>query len=95
MIRRLIAGQLAKFERRYDYDMSYARDILDADLGAFLKCSRLRQFADVAFDAHEPLRLDDRPDVVEHGAGDRGGPDRGQQHRQDAAARRADEHSRK
>ena len=61
------------------------------DLGAFLKVSRLRQLADIAFDAHQALRLDDRTDVVEHDAGDRGRPDGGQQHRQDPAARCADE----
>ena len=65
------------------------------DLGAFLEGSWLRQLADVAFDAHQSLRLDDRTNVVEHGTGDCRWPDGCQQHRQDAAARSADKDGRK
>jgi hypothetical protein len=35
MIRWFIHRRLAAFEREFDYDMSYARDILDAGIGAF------------------------------------------------------------
>lgn len=40
MIHWLIRRKLAAFEREFDYDMSYARDLLAADLGAFLKFAR-------------------------------------------------------
>ena len=61
------------------------------DLGAFLEGSRLRQLANIALDPHQPRRLDYRTDVVEHAACDRGRPQGGKQHRQDAAARGANE----
>lgn len=44
MLKTFIRGQLAKFERDFGYDMSYAREILDADLGAFIKFSQLTPF---------------------------------------------------
>ena len=37
MLKWLIRKRLAAFEREYDYDMSYARDILEADPGALLR----------------------------------------------------------
>jgi hypothetical protein len=37
MLKWLIRRRLAGFEREYSYSMDYARDILDADLGALLK----------------------------------------------------------
>ena len=40
---------------------------------------------------HQPLGVDHGPDVVEDDAGDRAGPRRAEQHRQDAAARGAEE----
>lgn len=36
MLKRLIKMRIAAFERRYGYDMSYGRDLLDADLAAFM-----------------------------------------------------------
>lgn len=41
MLKSLISAQIARFERRYDYDMSYARELLAIDTGAFLKFSRV------------------------------------------------------
>lgn len=40
MIRWMIERKLAAFEKEFDYDMSYARDVLAADLGAFMKFAR-------------------------------------------------------
>ena len=62
------------------------------DFGAFAEITRLRQFADITFDAREALRLDHRPDIVQHGAGDRGRMRHTEQHGEKAAARTADEH---
>jgi hypothetical protein len=41
MLRWLIRNRLAAFERRFDYDMSYARHILATDLRAFLAFARV------------------------------------------------------
>lgn len=41
MLRWFIRRRLAAFEREFDYDMSYARDVLDADLGAFLRFAQI------------------------------------------------------
>lgn len=41
MLRWLIHRKLAAFEREFAYDMSYARDVLDADLGAFLRFAQM------------------------------------------------------
>lgn len=41
MLRWLIRRKLAAFEREFGYDMSYARDVLDADLGAFLRFAQV------------------------------------------------------
>lgn len=41
MLKWLIRRKLTAFEREFEYDMSYARDVLDADLGAFLKLARV------------------------------------------------------
>ncbi|MFO0611794.1 MAG: hypothetical protein U0414_04340 [Polyangiaceae bacterium] len=57
MIKWWIGRKLAAFEREFDYDMSYARDVLAADLGAFMKFARAAELsgyrkgvpADVAF----------------------------------------------
>ncbi len=40
MIKWLIRRRIAAFERSFDYDLGYAREILDADTGAFLKLAR-------------------------------------------------------
>lgn len=45
MLKSFIKSQIAKFERAYDYDMSYARDLLDADLRAFLAFNRVMPLA--------------------------------------------------
>jgi len=36
MLKRLLGAYLDRFGRRWDYDVSYARDVLNADLRAFL-----------------------------------------------------------
>ena len=64
------------------------------DLRAFLESSRLRQLANIAFDAHQPLRLEHRANIVENGSGNRGRPDGGEQHGQDSTARGADKNRR-
>ena len=51
---------------------------------------RPRQRADIAADAHQPLGLDHRADVVEHGAAQQGGTRRCGDHDVQAAARGAD-----
>jgi hypothetical protein len=43
MLKWLIRNRLAAFEKMYDYDISYARDILAADVGAFLAFARLQK----------------------------------------------------
>ena len=53
---------------------------------------RLRRAADVGLDAGEPVRLDDRADVIEHERGNRCRAGDAHQHADDAAARRADDH---
>lgn len=50
MLKSLLATQIAKFERRYDYDMSYARELLAIDTGAFLKFSRVMAISRYARD---------------------------------------------
>src|SRR5687768_8315490 len=42
MLRWFIRRRLAAFERQYQYDLGYAREVLDADLGAFLAMARLQ-----------------------------------------------------
>jgi hypothetical protein len=41
MLKWIIRNRLAAFERKYDYDMSYAREILAADTGAFFAFGKL------------------------------------------------------
>jgi hypothetical protein len=41
MLRWFIRRRLVAFERQYQYDLGYARDLLDADVGAFLALARL------------------------------------------------------
>ena len=62
------------------------------DVGRLMQARHPRQLADIALDPHQALRVDDRADIVEDAAGERGRPRRGEQHGQDPAARRADEH---
>jgi hypothetical protein len=42
MLRWLLRRRLAAFEREFDYDVSYARDILAADPGALLRFGRVQ-----------------------------------------------------
>ncbi len=51
MIRWFLNRQMRAFERKFDYDMSYARDILDADFGAFWSFSRISGMASYRKDA--------------------------------------------
>ncbi|MDM4771180.1 hypothetical protein [Solimonas sp. SE-A11] len=41
MIKSLINRQISKFERAYDYDMSYARDLLETDLRALMAFNKV------------------------------------------------------
>lgn len=41
MLKRIIRSRLAAFERANDYDMSYARALLEADLSAFMAFAKL------------------------------------------------------
>lgn len=45
MLKWLIRRRLAAFEREYDYDVSYGRDILDADLRAALAFNKFNALA--------------------------------------------------
>lgn len=44
MLKAFLRAQLGKFEKAYGYDMSYGREILDADLSGFLKFFRAMAF---------------------------------------------------
>ena len=61
MLRWLLRRQIAAFEKRYDYDMSYARDLLAADPGALLALARLsglsRYRRDVPADVYFAAKL--------------------------------------
>jgi hypothetical protein len=46
MIRWFLNRRLRTFEKRFDYDLSYAREILDADLGAIWHVSQIGKAAD-------------------------------------------------
>ena len=41
LIKTIIASRIAAFERTYDYDMTYARELLTADTKAFLAFAKL------------------------------------------------------
>ena len=41
MLRWLRRREIAAFEREFDYDMGYARDVLAADVGALMRFSRV------------------------------------------------------
>ncbi|HSW12918.1 MAG TPA: hypothetical protein VLI06_08780 [Solimonas sp.] len=45
MLKAIIKTQIARFERAYDYDMSYARDLLATDLRAMLIFNRVMPLA--------------------------------------------------
>lgn len=45
MLKSFIRAQIGKFERAYDYDMSYARELLDIDVRAFLTFNRVMPLA--------------------------------------------------
>jgi len=51
MIKWLIRRRLDAFEREYDYDLSYGRDILDASVRAALALSRVMSFSKYRQDA--------------------------------------------
>ncbi len=61
MLKWLIRNRLAAFERTFEYDMSYARDILDTDVGAFLAFARVQKMGtyrkDVPVDVHYAAKL--------------------------------------
>lgn len=55
MLRWLLRRRLDAFEREYGYDPTYLRELLDADLGAFLRFAKVMEIAhyrkDVPLDA--------------------------------------------
>jgi hypothetical protein len=51
MLNWLIKGQIRSFERQYDYDMSYAREILESDPSAFRKFMKIMGMASYRKDA--------------------------------------------
>ena len=61
MLKWLIRNRLAAFQRRFGYDLDYARAILDADTGAFLRLARLdgltRYRRDIPFDVYYAAKL--------------------------------------
>jgi hypothetical protein len=61
MLKWLIRRRLAAFQRKYDYNVDYARDILEADTAALLRFGRLdglsRYRRDVPFDAYYAAKL--------------------------------------
>ena len=61
MLKWLIRKRLAAFQNKFGYDVDYARDILDADLGAFLSFARLGGLAahrrDVPRDVYYAVKL--------------------------------------
>jgi len=46
MLKWLMRRRVAAFEREWDYDMGYVRELLDADLGAVLALSKVMAMAD-------------------------------------------------
>jgi hypothetical protein len=61
MVKWLIRRKLAAYERAFGYDMTYAREILDADLGALLAFARIQKMTeykrDVPRDAYYAAKL--------------------------------------
>jgi hypothetical protein len=61
MLKWLIRNRLAAFQRKFDYNLDYAREILDADTGAFLRFARLdgltRYRRDVPADVYYAVKL--------------------------------------
>jgi hypothetical protein len=55
MVKWLIRGRLAAFEKKFGYDTSYMRAMLDTDLGAFLRFARVTGISTYRRDA--PLAL--------------------------------------
>ena len=54
MLKWFIRNRVAVFEKRFDYDMSYAREILAIDLRAFLAFARLTKLGDYRRDVPKP-----------------------------------------
>jgi hypothetical protein len=61
MLKWLIRRRLAAFQRKYDYNLDYARDILAADTTALLRFGRLdglsRYCRDIPFDVYYAAKL--------------------------------------
>lgn len=50
MLKALINKRLDAYEREYGYDVSYIREVLDADVGAFLRFAKLTSISSYARD---------------------------------------------
>jgi hypothetical protein len=61
MLKWLIRNRLAAFQRKFDYNLDYARAILDADTAAFFRFARLdgmtRYCRDIPFDVYYAVKL--------------------------------------
>ncbi|HEY0479884.1 MAG TPA: hypothetical protein VGD37_20335, partial [Kofleriaceae bacterium] len=61
MLKWLIRKRLAAFQRKFDYNVDYARDILDADVTAFFRFARLEGLSvyrrDVPLDVYYAVKL--------------------------------------
>src|SRR4029077_12283500 len=61
MLKWLIRNRLSAFQRKYDYNVDYAREILDADFRAFLRFARLGGLStyrrDVPLDVYYAVKL--------------------------------------
>lgn len=56
MIKWLISRRIAAFERAFDYDMSYAREILSADTTAFFKFAKVLPMTEYRRDVPADVR---------------------------------------
>jgi hypothetical protein len=61
MLKWLIRRRLAAFQRKFDYNVEYVRDILDADVTAFFRFARLERLSvyrrDVPLDVYYAVKL--------------------------------------
>ena len=57
MIKWLLRRRIDAFEKAYNYDLSYAREILDVSLSAALKLSRVRAFGSYCKDVPRDARV--------------------------------------
>ena len=59
MLKSILRGRIAAFERRYGYDASYMRDVLAASTDAFFRLRGLTRIS--GFRGRENSRISSRP----------------------------------